>query len=217
MSAPIEKQHSVLENLQAEVAPEASGALQFLTKNAKKIALFLVAAVIVVSASALYSWNAAKNLRAEQSALGRIIVTTTGEARLAALQEMQKTASSDMQVAVLLEVANNAAALQNHAVAVSAWEEIVAKSAEKQFARLGYAVALQNAGKAKEAVAVLDSSLASANKLEKPVILRALAEAAVEAGDKEKAVASFEAMKEGLPESSQAYLAYRILHCKTQK
>lgn len=188
--APID--HSLLERMSTEIAPEVSPLMRFLLDNSRSIAAGIVICALAAAGFGVYSWHTGKQVADAQTALGRILVLKDNADRLAKLEAFKTDAPATVRPAVTLAIANAAMQVQNYAVAVSAWKELGAdpKSALYITAIIGQAECLAAQGKTPEAIVTLERASIAADSTAVYLVNSILANLAEKNGDIEKAIAA---------------------------
>ncbi len=209
---PQSQQGPLLNEIQTEVSKEAEPFLQFLTNNALKIMGILALFVLFVAGYGAYNWHQNNTLEEAQAQLSGIVLEKKGEERIAALEAFIQTAPAALHVTALLNMADSAMQDENYAQAATAYGNIVAlekDSAMGLLSALNQGQALISAGKAKEALPILE---ALANKVpvgQKLIIQQSIVEAAVQSQEIDKAKETLEAMASSSDTSAAELLRHR--------
>jgi predicted negative regulator of RcsB-dependent stress response len=220
-----QKNPTLLDSLQTEVAKEASPFLEFLIRNSRKIA---VAAVLVVAvAVGISGWRLhGKNQLAEaREELGLILAKQSVNS--SGLEELKTFAGrveiEEVRTAAFLALASAANGAGDNALAASAWEEVSrlvqAGSPMYYTAQMGLAGTLDNQGRTAEALALLETSLDSAPAELTVAMNVAIADLAEKSGLRDKAVKAYEAMLDSAyADNDKKYLQQKIayLQAKTE-
>ena len=146
--------------LQSEVSVEAAPLLQFIARHAAVVMVVLglfVAALVGIGA---WQWYASKRNEEAQTNLARLLLQQQGPARINALESFAATAPASSRLAALMELGLAALAEKDPARAADAFARVAALDQDKPFGAmtaLSQAQALMQAGKAAEALAVLEA------------------------------------------------------------
>jgi tetratricopeptide (TPR) repeat protein len=218
-----QKNHTLIDSIQTEVAKEASPFLEFLIRNSKKIALSIV--LVILIAVGVSGWNMyqANRLTAAREELGLILAGQDAGARLEALKTFaQGVEHAEIKTAAFLALSYEAAEAGNPALASSAWEELVrlvpAGSPMYFTAQMGMADALDKLGKTPEALTLLESLLGDAPAELTLVINIALMDLAEKSGQWDKALQACEAMLNNAPATTdKSYLRQKIAYLQLKK
>ena len=209
----------LLHELQSEVSHEAAPLLQFLLRHAVTIMVLLVLFVIALAGMGGYNWHAAKSLREGQDELARITLSTEGAARVSALEAFAERAPSSMRVAVLLELADAAMREKSYDRAASAYGAAAAADPEGAtglLATFSQGQALLAAGKAGEALEVLNGLLSRMDERASATVLPVRAAAALADGKPGLALQSYEALAARAQGPEKEYLESRVLALRAQ-
>ncbi len=202
----------LLNELQSEISTEAAPLLQFILKHAVLIMACLGLFVIILAGVGGYNWYSEKTLLEGQAKLSSIVLSNQGEERMAALEKFLATATNELKGGTLLALAETSMELKAYDKAAEHFGALAAQDTEGAvglLAALNQGQALFLAGKAKEAVPVLEAIVNKAPATQKIVIQQALAEAALQAGDVEKARQTFEAMANAGQGPESRFFRYR--------
>lgn len=156
-NTPAAQQTSLLDKVTAEVTPEVSPLLQFITNNATKIVgVFLVCLALGVGYGA-YQWHAASSLAESKAELGTVEIIKDPAERLAALEKFIAGAPAELVPAANLALAKAALESEKYDTAAAAWAKVASgeKGAFLIVAVVGQAEALIKGGKDAEAMALL--------------------------------------------------------------
>ncbi|MDL2272821.1 hypothetical protein LJC23_07320 [Desulfovibrio sp. OttesenSCG-928-I05] len=172
-TSPIpQQQASLLDKVTAEVTPEVSPLLQFITNNATKIVgVFLVCLALGVGYGA-YQWHAAGALADSKAALGTAEVIKDPAERVAALEKFVSGAPAELLPAANLALAKAALESENYDKAAAAWAKVAAgeKGAFLIVAVTGQAEALIKGGKDAEALALLQKHQGSGTDVSRAMV-----------------------------------------------
>lgn len=201
----------MLGDMKAEVSPEAAPLWEFALTHARAIALAvlgIIALIIVVAGWQWYRESAAASARHD---LGRIAASSDPAARLKALEGFMADAPSSVYLAAQLELAQAAVQSENWDKAAAAYAALVERDKNSPLAfaaRFNRADVLLRQGKAAVAVAELEILLAQAPDALKPFLNEQIGEAAEAAGQKDKAIAAYQAAVKELTAAAPAEAAY---------
>ncbi len=187
----------ILDDLQTEVSSEAAPLLQFLSKHAIAIMIILGLFVLAVAGLGIYNWQQANTMAEAQAELATITSTKKGTEQIDALEEFLKKAPKELHTAIILSQADASMADKLYDKAATYYGKLAnmdSTGAVGLLAGLNQGQALIAAGKAKEAVPVLEALVAKAPEGQAIIIQQALAEAALQSEDFAKVKATFEAM-----------------------
>ncbi len=99
---------SLMGEIQSEVAVEATPLLSFVLRNSRIIVTCIVLLVLVIAGVGGWQWHQTRVEREAHLELGRILVSTQGPERIAALETFLPAAPSAMKSGVQLEIATTA-------------------------------------------------------------------------------------------------------------
>ncbi len=202
----------LLEEIQSEVSTEAAPLLQFILKHAILIMACLGLFVVILAGIGGYNWYAERNLLEGQAKLSSIVLSNQGEERVKALESFLTTAPTELKGGTILALAEVSMELKNYDKAAEHYGALAAldsQGAVGLLAALNQGQALLLAGKAKQAVDVLESIVNKPSTVQRVVIQQALAEAALQAGDVEKARQTYEAMVAAGQGPEERFFRYR--------
>ena len=117
---------SLMGEIQSEVAVEATPLLSFVLRNSRIIVASIVLLVLVIVGVGGWQWHQGRVEREAHLELGRILVSTQGPDRIAALETFLPTAPSDMKPGVQLEIATAALGLEQYGKAADAYAAVAA-------------------------------------------------------------------------------------------
>ena len=211
---------SLMGEIQSEVAVEATPLLRFVLENSRVIVSVVVVLVLAIVGVGGWQWYQSRVEREAHLELGRILVSTQGEARIAALESFLPKTSGALKTGVELEIATSSLALENLPRAAQAYASIAAadpKGPMGLMAALNQADILQRMGKDAEALAVFDALEKSAPEMLRPAVLEGQATAAEQAGKLDRALAAYEAIAAAVGESGEAgYVQAKIAELKAR-
>lgn len=187
-----------LEEIESHVPEQLHPILEAAFRNMKQIVIGVGAVVLVAAA---YAGITTYNARAVDSAtaeLGRILIETSGEEKLAQLEGLLKDAPSAAKSAILVELADSCMTAGQYDKAAGYWDELAgnADGNLQIVARMGKAKALTMGGKAAEAVTILKDMAGTASDAYTVTVNRQLAVAAEQAGDTASALAAYRVLSE---------------------
>ncbi|WP_418766055.1 YfgM family protein [Mailhella sp.] len=206
--------------MQAEISPEAAPLWNFVLNHAHKIAAGVVVVVVVILSVAGWQWYREEQTADARLALGRIISIQDPARRVAALEGFLKDAPSSVETAAHLELASSAVETGDWDKAIASYARVAEREGDTPLAfaaRLNHAQTLMHKGDFAAARDEFKTLAASAPAEVSPVIHQQAAEAAVAAGDKAGAIASYEAAVAALPptdKESAAFFRSRIASLK---
>ena len=183
-----------LEQIKKAVPDTSQRLFDFLVANLKPIAIGCCALLVAVAIyEGVGQWQASKANKAAD-ALGVILIEKTeAKARVQALEDFLKDAPSSLKPTVQLELAAAAMIDKQFDKAAAAWTELEGSSSPdvKAIAGIGHAKSLLLAGKAQEALTLLEGLKAKAPEAYKDAITRQIAVAAEQAGNAQTATAAY--------------------------
>ena len=112
--------------IQSEVAVEATPLLSFVLRNSRIIVTCIVLLVLVIAGVGGWQWHQTRVEREAHLELGRILVSTQGPERIAALETFLPAAPSAMKSGVQLEIATTALGLEQYGKAADAYAAVAA-------------------------------------------------------------------------------------------
>lgn len=183
-----------LEQIKSYVPSTSQRLFDFLTANMKPIAIGCLVILIGVAAFEGVSYFRAKAAAKAADALGVILIEKTEpKARVEALENFLKDAPGSLKPTVEMELAAAAMVAQQYDKAEKAWTDLEGSSSPdmKAIAGIGHAKSLVLAGKAKDALPLLNALKEKAPEAYKPAITRQIAVAAEAAGDTAAASAAY--------------------------
>lgn len=209
--------NTLLGSLQGEVGTEAAPMLQFVLDHVRTIATVVGLLVLVVVIAGGWRWYARHSFQAAQGDLGRILVTTQGADRLAALEAFVAGAPSSVRNAVLLEEAAVAMELGDNDRAAKAYAGLAGDEGGIGIvAALSQAGALLVSGKAEEALVVLDRAEAAAPEVSRNLVRMQVAVAAEAAGKLDRALVACEGILASGNVAEADYLRFKVQDLKAR-
>ena len=197
---------SLMGEIQSEVAVEAT---PLLLRNSRIIVTCIVLLVLVIAGVGGWQWHQTRVEREAHLELGRILVSTQGPERIAALETFLPAAPSAMKSGVQLEIATTALGLEQYGKAADAYAAVAAA--------INQADLLQRQGKYAEALAVFDSLEKSAPESLRPAILEGQAMSAELAGKLDRALAAYESIATSLGDAANnGYFQAKIAELKAR-
>ena len=206
---------SLMGEIQSEVAVEATPLLSFVLRNSRIIVTCIVLLVLVIAGVGGWQWHQTRVEREAHLELGRILVSTQGPERIAALETFLPAAPSAMKSGVQLEIATTALGLEQYGKAAVAAAD--PKGSIGMMAAINQADLLQRQGKYAEALAVFDSLEKSAPESLRPAILEGQAMSAELAGKLDRALAAYESIATSLGDAANnGYFQAKIAELKAR-
>lgn len=201
----------VLGDVKAEVSPEAAPLWNFVLTHARAIALAVLGVIMLIIAVAAWQWYRESAAAAARDDLGRISASGDPAARLKALEAFVADAPAAVYQAAQLELARAAVESENWAKADAAYAAVAEYAPHSPLAfsaRFNRADVLLRQGKAAEAVTELETLLSQAPDTLRPFLNEQIGEAAEAAGQKDKAIAAYQAVVKELTTIAPAEAAY---------
>ncbi len=193
--------------------------LGFLVHNLKAIAIGCGVLILAVAVYAgVNQWRGIQAAKAAD-ALGLILIQKTDpKARVDALETFLKDAPGPLRPTVLLELAASAMVGQQYDKASAAWTELEGSSSAdmKVVAGIGHAKSLLLAGKAAEALTLLQALKAKAPKAYDLPITRQLAVAAEQAGNGKVALEAYTELAAKAEGAGKPYFEFKANQLKTK-
>lgn len=195
---------SLLEKMSAEVNPEASKLLEFITLNARKIVALFVLCIAGGVGYGVYTWYSADQLDKARAELGRIEMIQAAPERLAALEAF--AAPGELVVAANLAMAATALEAEDFDKAAAAWEKVGAaeQGSFATVAVVGRADALIKGGKDAEALAFLQKHQNSGSDLARTMVDRMVLDLAEKLGNISVAIAACDSLATNPVSSGEA-------------
>ena len=211
---------SLMGEIQSEVAVEATPLLRFVVQNSRIIVTIVVVLAIAIAGIGGWKWHESRVERDAHLELGRILVSTEGADRIAALEKFLATVPAAMKPGVQLEIASAAVSLQQYAKATEAYGAVVAadpKGAIGVLASINQADLLQRQGKYAEALALFDTLEKNAPESLRPMVLEGQAMSAELAGKLDRALAVYERIASDVGANGNAgYFQAKIAELKAR-
>ncbi len=187
----------LMHELQAEMSNETTPMLNFLLKNRLVLMGIIGLLILVIIGTGIFNWRKEKALEEANMQLGKVLISTSGKDRVAALQEFLPKAPDSMQLGILLEIASSSVEAKDYETAANTYAEIAQKDAKGSLgfiAKINQIDVLLRASKATEALELAEKTLPTAPESMRIVLQESLAAIAEQAGNKEKAIAAYEAL-----------------------
>lgn len=203
---------ALLNELQSEVSVEAAPLLQFIIRHAGLIVLLLVLFVVALAGTAGYNWYSARAAQNAQLDLARVVMSTQGADRVAALEKFVGSAPSSIRMAAWLALSEAAMAEQNFDMAAKAFGQVAAADpagAVGLLAALNEGQALMRAGKAVQALTILEKLESLIPEAQRQLVRITVAEAALLAGNPQRAKTAFEALAAASGGTEAEFYLYR--------
>ena len=211
---------SLMGEIQSEVAVEATPLLRFVLEHSRTIVAVVVALLLVIACVGGWQWNQSRVEREAHLELGRILVSTEGADRIAALETFLSSAPEDMKPGVQLEIANTAMALEQYGKAAEAYAAVAAadpKGAIGVLATINQADLLQRQGNYAEALVIFDALEKNAPESLRPLILEGQAMSAEMAGKLDRALAAYERIASNIGDAGNSgYFQAKIAELKAR-
>ena len=211
---------SLMGEIQSEVAVEATPLLRFVVEKSRIIVSCVVVLALAIVGIGGWQWHQSRVERDARLELGRLLVSTEGAGRIAALEAFLSSAPEDLQPGVRLEIATTALGLEQYAKAVEAYAAVAAadpKGAMGLMAAMNQADVLQREGKYAAALAVVDALEKSAPEGLRPAILEGQALSAEQAGKLDRALAAYESIAGNLGDTGNTgYFQAKIAELKAR-
>ena len=182
---------NLLESIQSEVSKEASPLLDFLATHARLIFLFLVTLIVLIFAAGIWNYHSSSKTKAQEEALGKILIRPDTPAKLADLEQFAATAEGGMKDAALLALTHSAVKQGDQERALLGWRRVatMGNASLSLIAGLGEAGTLARLGKPAEGIARLEGMIPAATPEERALLSAMMLELAEQDGDWAKAVA----------------------------
>ncbi len=182
--------------LQSEVSVEAAPLLQFITRHVALIVGVVLLLIAAIVATGVYQWYTAKTVREAQLSLGKVLTSTTGEAKIQALEALLPDMPGSMREGVQLEIALAALLVENYEKSAAAYGAVAAmdKGLMGAVAAMDQADALLRGDRAAEALSVLEELERTAPETMRVMVWESLGSAAEAAGKPERAAKAYESL-----------------------
>ena len=190
----------ILGELQSEVSVEAAPLLQFIARHAVAVMVLLGLFVAVVVGAGVWQWYASTRDAEAQTNFARLLLQQQGTARVSALESFAATAPDSIRLAVLMELGLAALAEKDSAKASAAFARVAALDKDKPFgvvAALSESRTLMQAGKAAEALAILEPLENTVPEYMRVQVRGLIALSALQAGNADRAVKAYEDLLAG--------------------
>lgn len=186
---------SLLDSLQSEVSHEASPLLQFITKHARTIVIIFVLFIVAIIANWIYSRYARSATMERRMDVGKILVMTDHNARMAALDKYLETSPKEMRTQILFAVMESAIATENFEKASTIWLELGKEKKGLDFlSKMGAAQAFAAQEKYSEAIGIYEGLVEKAKDQQKEIINREILSLSELSGNLVRAVQACEAL-----------------------
>lgn len=191
---------TLLDKMSSEVTPATSPLLDFLTNNAKLLALVLAACCIATAGYGFYTWNEGKKVVAAQEELARILILEDNPDKLAKLKAFAPGAPETISRGVTLALARTAMKIKEYAEATQAWDALAKDAKDPLYAPavIGKAESLALQDKPAEALAVLEAMTIPAGSEDFSLVNSLIANLAEQTGNIDKALAACEKLISGM-------------------
>lgn len=193
-------QSGLLGEIQSEVSLEATPLLRFVLNNIRLIVAAVVVLVVSFIAFGAWQWHTLQAERDAQMTLGRILISTSGTERVAALENFLTEAPKAIRLGVQLELASSALAVQDFDRAAAAYGALFKEDSRGPvglISAVNQADVLQRMGNPAQALTVLDALAKVAPENMLPGVREAQASCAEQTGDLARALAAYEALVSG--------------------
>lgn len=204
---------ALLDNLQSEVAVEAAPLLQFIVRYMGVIVSVLVLLILALAGTAGYNWYKNNAREKAQAEMQKVLQGAQGSERIAALEAFIPRADDSVRASALLALANAAIDNKLYDKAAAAYGQVSALDATGPvglMAGLNQGQLLLKAGKAAEALAVLDKLENLFPEGQRSLVRQLVVDAAVLAGDKQRAATALKALEQHASGTERAWFAHRL-------
>ena len=204
---------ALLDNLQSEVAVEAAPLLQFIVRYMGVIVAVLVLLILTLAGTAGYNWYKADAREKAQAELQKVLQGAQGPERVAALEAFIPRADDSIRASALLALANAAIDNKLYDKAAAAYGQVSALDATGPVgltAGLNQGQLLLKAGKAAEALTVLDRLESLFPEDQRALVRQLVVDAAILAGDKQRAATALKALEQHASGTEKAWFAHRL-------
>ena len=204
---------ALLDNLQSEVAVEAAPLLQFIVRYMGVIVAVLVLLILALAGTAGYNWYKANAREKAQAELQKVLQGAQGPERVAALEAFIPKADDSIRASALLALANAAIDNKLYDKAAAAYGQVSALDAAGPVgltAGLNQGQLLLKAGKAAEALTVLDRLESLFPEDQRALVRQLVVDAAILAGDKQRAATALKALALHASGAEKAWFTHRL-------
>ncbi|MCL1986040.1 MAG: tetratricopeptide repeat protein [Betaproteobacteria bacterium] len=207
----------ILGELQSEVSVEAAPLLQFIARNASAIMLLLGLFVVIVVGIGVWQWHVSKRDEEAQTNFSRLLLQQQGAARVSALESFAATAPDSIRLAAFMELGLAALAEKDAVKASAAFARVAALDNNEPFgtvAALSEARTLLQAGKAAEALAILEPLENTVPEHMRVQVRGLVALSARQAGKTDRAIKAYEDLLAGALGTDADYYRFCIRQIK---
>lgn len=207
----------LLEELQSEVSTEAAPLLRFIARHARLIMTLLALFVVFVVGFGVLQWQTGKRDEEAQLELYRLSAQPRSAAAVAALERFAESAPGSVRPAALMELGHAALTAGDAEKAAAAYGRVATEDANGalgEIAAQAQARSLLKAGRAAEALGLLETLENTAAENLRPQVRILLAEAAQAAGKPDRAVQAYAALLAGARGEDADFFRFRIERLK---
>lgn len=205
----------------AQMGDEMHPLLQMIVDNVKYVAIGAGAVVLVVGGYGIFEYVQKKRLQTANAQLGEVLVSTQGEDRIAALEELVRQAPSSIELSARMELAASLQAQDRYEEALAVWQALEGQvpADMNPTVQLGKANALAESGKAEEALVMLQGYLPQAPESYKGEVQRLIADYAEAVGKTDVALDAYKTMLEAdtMPEQTRAFYRFKVSQLEQKK
>jgi predicted negative regulator of RcsB-dependent stress response len=207
----------ILRDLQSEVSAEAAPLLRFIAGHATLIMGLLALFALIVAGAGAWQWYAAKRDEEARLTFSRLLMRQTGAARAEALARFAEDAPDSVRLAAFMELGLAFLDAGDAEKAAAAYSRVASQNQDRALgtiAALAQAESLNRAGKADDALAVLEGLENRVSENIRPRVRNMLALAALRAGKPERAVKAYEDLLAGAFGEDADFYRFRIARLK---